>query len=73
LAGSAMLAVAFYLHKDQQEGFSAALGIFGVCMIGPFGFLASIVAAQMTKRRWPFLAGAAVTGIGTVAMFLFLF
>lgn len=70
---SAELVERFYLHQNQQEGFAASLVLMGVFMLGPLGFLASILTAQKTRRRWLFLVGAAVTGIGTVAFLLFAF
>jgi hypothetical protein len=73
LAGSAQLAYSFYLKPNQEEGFAAMLFFDGVMMLGPLGFMASILAAWYMHRLWPFLAGAVFTGVGTVAFLIIAF
>ena len=61
----------FYLEKNEQEGFAAMLGMFGILVLGPVGCLLSYLIAETTSRTGLFLAGAAITGIGTVPLILF--
>lgn len=68
---SAGFASSRYLHQNEQEGFWAVLGIGGCFVFGPLGFLLSMLVARRTSRLWLFLAGAAITGIGTVDLVLF--
>ena len=73
LAVSSELAERYYLRTTEQEGFAAMLGMTGVFVLAPSGFVVSILMARKTGRLWPFLAGAPVTGAGTVAFFLIAF
>ena len=69
----AELAHSHYLQENQQEGFAGMLVLGGFFLLGPLGFVLSILVARRMRRAWPFLAGAAITGLGTVPLLLFLF
>jgi hypothetical protein len=63
----AKVAESFMLKPNQVDGFAAMLGLVGVIWGGPIGFLLSSLVAKRTGGTWLFLAGAALTGLGTVA------
>ena len=69
LMACAEVAFAWYITPSTSEGFTALLGMFGVLVLGPVGFLLSCLFAR-PGRAWPFLAGAVLTGIGTVPVLL---
>lgn len=60
----------YYLDPNEQEGFAAMVGLLGVPILGPLGFLASLFAGRMARRVWLFLAGAPVTSVATLAYFV---
>jgi hypothetical protein len=67
------LAELHYVSTAGQEGFAAMLGIFGVPLFGPGGFLVSYWIARKKKGAWLFLIGAPISAFATVALFVFAF
>lgn len=63
----------YYLDANEQDGFAAMVGLLGVPILGPLGFLVSLFAGWMAGRVWLFLAGAPVTGVATLGYFVVAF